>query len=131
MTYGLAFFALIFLVYMCWPDKQAQPKDSRLLWEETKRFRGHGAKCRAYRDGRVEAVQFIIGKGGRVITPERFHLNDFQAMHGGEWTRKIYDDFGTLRREIDLMPTLNLPPLPPQPPTPAIISRRDYGFRVY
>jgi len=77
MTYALAFFALIFLVYLCWPEKQVHPKDSWLLWEETKRFRGHGARCLAYQDGRVEAVQFIVGKGGGVITPERFHLIDF------------------------------------------------------
>ena len=128
MTYELAFFALIFLVYLCWPDKQAHPKDSRLLWEETKRFRGHGARCRAYRDGRVEAVRFIVGKGGGVITPERFHLIDFQATHGGEWTRKIYDNFGNLEEEVDLMPTVKLPPLPKLPIKPAQIPRRDYGF---
>ena len=131
MTYALAFFALMFLVYLCWPDKQAHPKDSRLLWEETKRFRGHGARCRAYRDGRVEAVQFIVGKGGGVITPERFHMNDFQAIHGGEWTRKIYDVFGNLREVMDLMPTLNLPSPSPQPEGPALIPRRDYGFHAY
>lgn len=131
MTYALAFFALIFLVYLCWPDKQPLPIDSRLLWEETKRFRGHGARCRAYRDGRVEAIGFMVGKGGVVITPERFHLIDFQVTHGGQWTRKTFDYFGNLEEEVDLMPTLNLPPLPPQPPTPATISRRDYGLRVY
>jgi len=131
MTYALAFFALIFLVYLCWPVKTADPKDSRLLWEETKRFRGHGARCRAYRDGRVEAIHFIVCKGSGDITPERFHLNDFHATHGGQWTRKTFDYFGNLEEEVDLMPTLNLPPIPPQPPTPATIPRRDYGLRIY
>ena len=131
MTYVLAFFALMFLVYLCWPDKQVHPKDSRLLWEETKRFRRHGARCLAYLDGRVEAFQFIVGKGGGVITPERYHLIDFQATHGGEWQRKIYDDFGKLKEVIDLMPALNLLPLVLQPKGPARIPRRDYGVHFY
>lgn len=127
MTYALAFFFVIYLIYLFWLDKPVHLKDSRLLWEETKRLGGRGARCRAYRDGRVEAVQFIVGKGGGVITPERFHLNDLQATHGGEWKRKIFDYFGNLEDEVDLMPTLNLPPPPPQPEGPARIPRRDYG----
>jgi len=128
MTYALVFFVVVFLVYLCSPEKKVHPKDERLLWEETKRLGGRGARCRAYRDGRVEALVFQSGRGGSVITPERFRLIDFQATHGGEWTRKIYDDFGSLKKEVDLMAPLNLPPLSPPPTTSAQIPRRDYGF---
>jgi hypothetical protein len=98
---------------------------------EIKSLYNRGASCSVYRDGTVEAFSFHYGKGGRPITQVEFNSLDFHATRGGVWKKEINNIDGTLKEVINLMPTLNLPPPPPPPPTPARITKRDYGFRVY
>ena len=125
MTYSLVFIFIGYLIYAWWPEKgEESHRYGRLRWVETKRLGGHGAKCIVCANGRVEAVIYTMGKGGRNITLECFESLNFHKQRGGEWVRKNYHPDGSLKEVIDLMPTLNLPPPPMEP---AQIPRRSYG----
>jgi len=118
MTYSLVFIFIGYLIYARWPDGIS------IRSEEIKRLGRHGAMRVVYRNGRVQTVSFITGKGGCAITPERFESWDLHKTQGGEWVRKTYNSNGSISEVVDLMPTLNLPPPPMEP---AQIPRRTYG----
>ena len=114
-------------------NKQRLPKEewsqnlsSTLVSKEVKGLRGHRicVTLKIYSNGYEKAMHIYPSRYGRVITREQFEASDAHACPEGYWLKIIYNADGSVKEEIDLMPTLNLPPLPLKP---AQIPRRDYG----